>query len=126
IWVTFLSQTIQRAKVGSLLDADPTRRLESVVIEVDASGRLLKTWDIAHIISAAMIAGGDNPGQFVFPTPNDWFHLNGVAYNRADDSVIVSSRENFLICLDYNTSAIKWILGDPTKKWHQFSSLRKF
>ena len=73
-----------------------------------------------------MVAGGDDPSQFVFPTPTDWFHINGAAYNRADDSLIVSSRENFLICLDYKTTAIKWILGDPTKKWYQFASLRKF
>ena len=81
---------------------------------------------MADIISAAMIAGGDDPSQFVFPTPTDWFHNNGATYNRADDSLIVSSRENFVICLDYKTSAIKWILGDPTKKWYQFPSLRKF
>ena len=81
---------------------------------------------MANIISAAMTAGGDDPSQFVYPTPTDWFHNNGATYNRADDSVIVSSRENFLICLDYETSAIKWILGDPTKKWYQFPSLRKF
>src|SRR5437762_5138739 len=81
---------------------------------------------MAHIIGAAMIAGGDDPSQFVHPTPTDWFHLNGVTYNRADDSVIVSSRENFLICLDYQTGAIKWILGDPTKAWYQFPSLREF
>ena len=56
----------------------------------------------------------------------DRFHNNGAAYNRADDSLIVSSRENFVICVDYNTTAIKWILGDPTKKWHRFPSLRKF
>jgi hypothetical protein len=62
----------------------------------------------------------------VYPAPNDWFHNNAVAYNRADDSVIVSSRENFLICLDYETGAIKWILGDPTKKWYQFPSLRRY
>jgi hypothetical protein len=40
--------------------------------------------------------------------------------------VIISSRENFLICLDYETSAIKWILGDPTKKWYQFPSLKRY
>jgi arylsulfate sulfotransferase len=124
--VTFLYHNIDLGKVGIILDADTTTHLESAVIEVDALGNVSKTWDMAHIISAAMIAGGDDPSQFVFPAPNDWFHLNGVAYNRANDSLIVSSRENFLICLDYNTSAIKWILGDPTKKWHQFSSLRKF
>jgi hypothetical protein len=52
--------------------------------------------------------------------------MNATYYNRADDSVIVSSRENFVICIDYHTGAIKWILGDPTKKWYQFPSLRKF
>jgi hypothetical protein len=38
----------------------------------------------------------------------------------------VSSRENFVISLDYDTGAIRWILGDPTKNWYQFPSLRKF
>ena len=60
-----------------------------------------------------MIAGGDIPAGFVFNAPDDWFHSNAVTYNRADDSLIVSSREDFLICIDYTTSAIKWILGDP-------------
>ena len=126
IGVTFLYHNIDRGKFGIILDADTTTQLESVNIEVDASGRVLKQWNLAAIISAAMIAGGDDPSQFVFPKPTDWFHNNGVAYNRADDSLIVSSRENFLICLDYNTGAIKWILGDPTKKWFRFPSLRRF
>jgi arylsulfate sulfotransferase len=117
---------IDRGKVGIILDADTTTDYNSVNIEVDASGRVLKQWNMAAIISAAMIAGGDDPNQFVYPSPTDWFHNNGVTYNRADDSLIVSSRENFLICLDYETNAIKWILGDPTKKWYQFPSLRKF
>jgi arylsulfate sulfotransferase len=118
---------IDRGKVGIILDADTPTYYNSVNIEVDAhSGNVLKTWNLADIISAAMRAGGDDPSQFVYPSPTDWFHNNGVTYNRADDSLIISSRENFLICLDYETSAIKWILGDTTKKWYQFPSLRKF
>ena len=116
---------IDPGKKGVILDANTTTYLQSTLIEVDVSGRVLKQWNMAHIISAAMSAGGDDPSQFVFPTPTDWFHLNGCTYNRADDSLIVSSRENFVICLDYQTKAIKWILGDPTKKWHQFPSLRR-
>ena len=80
-------------------------------------------------ITAAMVAGGDDPKQFVDPLrpfPGDWFHNNACTYNRADDSLIVSSRENFVICLDYESGAIKWILGDPTKLWYQFPSLRRF
>jgi arylsulfate sulfotransferase len=117
---------IDRGKVGIILDADTTTYYNSVNIEVDASGHVLKVWNLADIISAAMRAGGDDPSQFVYPSPSDWFHNNGAAYNQADDSVIISSRENFLICLDYETSAIKWILGDPTKAWHRFPSLRRF
>ena len=118
---------IDRGKVGIILDVDTATYYNSVNIEVDAhSGNVLKTWNLANIISAAMRAGGDDPSQFVYPSPTDWFHNNGVTYNRADNSLIISSRENFLICLDYETSAIKWILGDPTKKWYQFPSLRKF
>jgi arylsulfate sulfotransferase len=117
---------IDRGKVGIILDADTTTYFESTMIEVDVSGTVLKQWDMAQLIRAAMLAGGDDPNQFVFPRPTDWFHLNGATYNRADDSLIVSSRDNFLICLDYETNAIKWILGDPAKKWYQFPSLRKF
>ena len=118
---------IDRGKVGIILDADTAPSYqESVNIEVDGSGRVLKTWNLANIISTAMMAGGDDPSQFVHPSPTDWFHNNAVAYNRADDSVIISSRENFLICRDYETGAIKWILGDTTKKWYQFPSLRRY
>ncbi|HEY6152938.1 MAG TPA: aryl-sulfate sulfotransferase [Candidatus Udaeobacter sp.] len=124
--ITNFHHNIDRGKFGVILDANTTTQYNSVNIEVDPSGRVLKIWDMANILSAAMRAGGDDPSQFVYPSPTDWFHNNGVTYNRADDSVIISSRENFLICLDYETSAIKWILGDPTKKWYQFPSLRKF
>jgi arylsulfate sulfotransferase len=124
--VTFFHHNIDRGKVGIILDAHTTSFEGCVNIEVDASGNVLNTWNLADIISAAMRAGGDDPSRFVYPTPNDWFHNNSVAYNRADNSLIVSSRENFLICIDYETGAIRWILGDPTKKWYQFPSLRRY
>ncbi len=125
--IGYFHHNIDAGKFGLILDANTPSYYESTNIEVDPySGTILKTWNLGDIISAAMRAGGDDPSQFVYPKPNDWFHNNSVAYNRADDSVIVSSRENFLICLDYETGAIKWILGDPTKKWYQFPSLRRF
>ena len=122
---------IDRGKTGLLIEPDTTSYFESIILEVDKDdGHILKTFNFAQIISAAMTAGGDDPSQFVFQrtpqSPNDWFHNNGATYNRADDSLIVSSRENFVICVDYETKAIKWILGEPTKKWFQFPSLRQF
>ena len=130
IGVTDFHHNNDHGKVGLLLEADTATANESLIIEVDAfSGNVLKQWNMVDIITAAMVAGGDDPTQFVHPLapfPGDWFHNNAVTYNRADDSLIISSRENFLICLDYETSAIKWILGDPTKQWYQFPSLRRF
>ncbi len=126
IGVTAFHHNIDPGKVGLLLEADTVEYYESVVMEIDTAGTVLKTWNLADIISAAMVAGGDDPSEFVYPTPQDWFHSNAVTYNRADDALIVSSRENFVICLDYETGAIKWILGDQTKKWFTFPSLAQY
>jgi len=115
-----------RGKVGVLLEADTAAQSESTIIEVDSAGTVLKVWALSEIVSAAMIAGGDDPSQFVYSGGVDWFHNNSVTYNRADDSLLVSSRENFVICLDYETGSIKWILGDPTKHWHEFPSLAQY
>jgi arylsulfate sulfotransferase len=117
---------IDYGKTGLILDADTPTWTECVNLEVDKNGHVIKTWNLAEIISAAMKAGGDNPSQFVYQSPNNWFHNNSTTYRKSDNSLIVSSRENFVICLDYDTAAIKWILGDPTKKWYQFPSLRKY
>ncbi len=129
-----LHHSIDPGKHGMMLDVDTQTWVESVNVEIDAKGNVLKRWVLGDIIRQAMIAGGDDPTPFVrtasgrydFNAYEDWFHNNSTTYRRADDSLIISSRENFVICLDYETSAIKWILGDPTKQWYQYPSLRKF
>jgi arylsulfate sulfotransferase len=113
-------------KRGLLIEVDTAAQVEAINMEVDGLGNLLKTWNLADIISAAMTAGGDDATQFVKSAPNDWFHNNAMTYKSSDDSVLCSSRENFVIALDYTTGAIKWILGDATKQWHQFPSLTNF
>ncbi len=83
----------------------------------------IETFDMADIISTYMKNNGDDPSTFVRPGA-DWFHVNASAYDPSDNSVIVSSREDFLIKLNYATHEIVWILGDPTKFWYTFPSLR--
>ena len=126
IGVTGFHHNIDPGREGMILNVNTVNQTESVNLEVDAGGNVIRTWNLAEIISAAMIAGGDDPSLFVYPAPNDWFHNNACAYRSADDSLIVSSRENFVIAIDYATGNIKWILGDPTKHWYQFLSLRHF
>jgi hypothetical protein len=113
-------------RTGIVLEADTTDYEESLDIEVDTAGNVIKTWNMADIISHVMLAGGDDPSQFVYPSPTDWWHNNSTTYRLSDNSQIISSRENFVVALDYDSDAVKWILGDTTKKWHQFPSLAQF
>ena len=78
---------------------------------------------MADILTSYMQANGDDASAFVRPG-SDWFHVNASTYDPSDNTVIVSSRENFLIKVNYSTHDIVWILGDPTKYWYSFPSLR--
>lgn len=128
-----LHHNIDRGKFGLIIDVNTEQFVEAVNLEVDPfSGEILRTWNLGEIIRSAMIAEGDDPSGFVreargrydFDAFEDWFHNNSATYRRYDNSLILSSRENFVIALDYDTKAIKWILGDATKKWYRYASLR--
>ncbi len=80
-------------------------------------------FDMADILTSYMQNNGDDPAAFVRPGV-DWFHVNASTYDPSDDTVIVSSRENFLIKVNYSTHDIVWIFGDTTKYWYTFPSLR--
>ena len=67
IGVTDFHHNNDHGKVGLLLEADTATAIESLIIEVDASGNVLKQWNMVNIITAAMVAGGDDPTQFVHP-----------------------------------------------------------
>jgi arylsulfate sulfotransferase len=119
---------VDLGKTGFFAEFDTTiagvRHIESQVSEIDTTGAVLQEWDFAKILSAYMTAEGDDPSRFVRPGI-DWFHVNSSIYDPRDDSVIVSSRENFVVKLDYKTGKPLWILGDPQKYWYTFPSLRK-
>jgi hypothetical protein len=133
IGVTFTGHhNIDPGKTGLIVDVNTTTQTEATDIEINpTTGAVVNEWDLGAILSAAMTAGGDNPANFVLGTSADWFHNNAVAYNPADNTLIVSSRENFVIAVDYDPPAsgqrkIHWILGDTTKAWHSYPSLDKY
>jgi arylsulfate sulfotransferase len=113
-------------KNGLLLEIDANGKYEQSIIEVDpVTGAVLKTFDFSQIISSAMLAGKDNPKPFV-NDPVDWFHNNSATYWPSRNELVVSSRENFVMGIDYSTGTLKWILGDPTKPWHSYKSLLNY
>ncbi len=125
--LTDFHHNLDPGKSGMLAEFDADKGgvdyIETILGEIDQGGNILQDWDLGDIISQYMQSQGDDPTLFVRPGV-DWFHMNASTYDPTDDSVIVSSRENFLIKLDYQTRQIKWIFGDPTKYWYTFPSLR--
>lgn len=103
--------------VGGVID------YEHILLEVAPDGGRIREWKLGDIIGRHMRAHGEDPAQFV-RFGADWFHMNAAAYDARDDSLILSSRENFVIKIDYATGDIIWIFGDPTKYWYTFPSLR--
>lgn len=99
--------------------------IEDIVAEIAPFSQEppFQTFNMATILRSYMLDSGDDPTNFVRPGI-DWFHLNASTYDPTDNSVILSSRENFLIKLDYSTHDIVWIFGDPTKYWYTFPSLK--
>lgn len=96
---------------------------ESQIVEFDPkSGQVIHVWDLSQIVGDYMRSQGDDPSLFI-RDGSDWIHVNASTFDPSDDSIIVSSRENFLIKLDYSTGEIIWIMGDETKYWHTFPSL---
>lgn len=114
---------LTQGKVGILAQPNLTGRLEDYLAELTPDGVEIRSWDFASIFEKYMRSQGDDPALFV-RRGVDWFHVNSAIYDARDNSIIASSRENFIVKLDYDTGSIKWIFGDTTKYWHSFASLR--
>ena len=104
---------------------DLGQSIEDMVVEITPFSSVPPTqiFDLADILTSYMVKNGDDPTLFV-RSGSDWFHVNATVYDPRDNTIIISSRENFLIKLNYATHDIVWMFGDPTKYWYTFPSLR--
>jgi hypothetical protein len=124
---TNFHHNIEQGKSGLLAEVDANNAgiisLETNLVEITSAGSVVSQWDFAALLASYMRTHGDDPSLFIRPGI-DWFHMNAAIYDPRDNSLIVSSRENFVIKVDYASGDLIWILGDPTKYWYGFSSLR--
>jgi hypothetical protein len=65
-------------------------QIESIVTEIDASGRVIKECDFACTLADHMRSQGDDPALFIRPGI-DWVHVNAATYDPRDDSIMASS-----------------------------------
>lgn len=54
-------------------------------------------------------------------TASDWFHNNSVSYNEDTDEILLSGRhQDIVVSLDYETTEINYIIGDPDNFGEEF------
>lgn len=114
------------------------------IIEVDKSGRVIDVWDLNLILDplrdsllGALDAGAvcvnvdlSHAGQQAKLEPDtpygdalgvgpgrNWAHVNSIAYDAKDDSIILSSRHQGVVKIGRDKE-VKWILA-PSKGWNE-------
>ena len=78
-------------------------------IELDrGTGDVLREWDLRKLLP--MMKGG-SPSQ----SGSDWFHANGVWYQKETDEIIISGKhQDCIVAIQATSGQLSWILGDPT------------
>ncbi len=94
------------------------------IVEVTEEGTILDSWDIPKIISEYMESQGDDPTLFVQEEGEGFMTMNSVVYYPPNNSLLISDRENYVISIGYYDKRIRWIMGDTTKLWYTFESLK--
>lgn len=87
--------------------------VEDMCVLVDReTGAILKTWDYQKFLPQDVAKSGSW-------SEDDWFHNNALWYDKATNSITLSGRhQDILVNIDYETSEINWMLGDP-EGWPQ-------
>ena len=87
-------------------DGSPT--IEDVVLELSrTSGTITHEWDLKELL--------DENRHALEPDPVDWAHVNAVAYDPADNTVVISARFQGVVKVGYD-DRIVWLLA-PHKGW---------
>lgn len=83
--------------------------VEDIIVELNReTGEVIKTWDLKNVLNM-------EDGKSENWTNYDWFHNNSVWYDKESNLIVLSGRhQDAVIAIDYNTSELKWIIGDPT------------
>lgn len=83
--------------------------VEDLIVELDRkTGQIIKQLDLKKILKT-------EDGKSENWSNYDWFHNNSIFYDRSSDSLILSGRhQDVIVSLNYQTSTINWLLGDPT------------
>lgn len=97
---------------------DGSTYIEDTMIEINRkTGEIEKTIDLKAILPKSFYETYDSTSRE--DGKIDWFHQNSVAYDETDNSIVISGRhQDTIMKIAYDTSEIKWIIGDSST-WPQ-------
>lgn len=83
--------------------------VEDYIVELSReTGEVVKEFDLTKVLNM-------EDGQSENWSSYDWFHNNSVWYDKNTNSITLSGRhQDAVINIDYETSKLNWIIGDPT------------
>lgn len=88
---------------------------DNPIIEFDMQGQILNQWSLMDLLDPTRVSHDGiayNEGNI-----NDWPHANAVIWDKRDNSIIISIRnQDAIIKVDHTTGQLKWILG-PHANW---------
>lgn len=93
--------------------SDGSKYKEDVMVQIShKTGKVVKVIDLKKILPSLMYkeykAGTDKKV--------DWFHQNSIDYDKSDNSILISGRnQDMILKLDYKTNKIIWIYSGKAK-----------
>jgi arylsulfate sulfotransferase len=93
------------------LDGETIQSDSDFIILYDRkNSKILKEWDLAKHLDVSR-------DDINFLRPGDWLHMNALAYNEKEQSIIVSGKNQGLVKISMHDE-LNWILA-PKKNWNK-------
>ncbi|MGL5965466.1 MAG: aryl-sulfate sulfotransferase [Fusobacteriaceae bacterium] len=114
---------LDNGHILGLVDPIDRKTVEDYLIEYDLDGNIVKEMDFKNLIQLDEYVAQDLYLKYNFKDNknaaiHDWAHANAFAYDKKDNSIVVSFRHlNAIIKFSYETGEILWIFADPQNPW---------
>lgn len=72
------------------------------------NSKIVREWDVAKVLDVSR-------KDLNFFRPGDWLHMNGLAFDESDNSIIVSGKNQGLFKISWNNQ-LQWIMS-PANNW---------
>ncbi|WPC19847.1 aryl-sulfate sulfotransferase [Pediococcus inopinatus] len=112
--------------IATVSDGGRTYVEDTMIVISHKTGKITKVINMKNILPSKFYQKYTATKSNKYMGKRDWFHENSVYYDKTDDSLIISSRnQNLVMKIDYKTQKIKWILsGKKRSAWPK--SYRKY